>query len=425
MDRAQDLLVDFKARRAGWEQAQQLMAAQLAPHFSPFTVYRAKEVDVSRHLALLLDPKGTHGQGNLFWDSWVALVSDALRAQSTATEVWLQSAKVRSVELEHSTAQGRFIDVCVHTTKGVLAIENKPWLWSHDGREQLQDYARHLRAAAGTAPWTLVYLAHAGPSEHSWKEQERTIAAQQGQFVHVPWQSMLDVLKSCLPKIQAPKVRWFVEDLVQMMEGAMGKVDNPQMLHLAGAFSKSPKTLADAFLLRNTLKQWQVEQLLKLKNSLKQELNDNLVWEIYPENPRKSWQRFEIKFEKHPQVRFKFEWDGDGLYEGELFWGLHVPGMKLNTSREILSTFREVCPSWPTINPPDSGWAYWTFIENDAFFKFDLQGEEIFSAHPWLSIDYEGERNFVSLVLRRYEEACKALDDERMRPWLESSAPVV
>ena len=89
----------------------------LLPKISPFV--------------LTLDKR--YGQGSLFWDAWVALVSDALHTQSAASEMWLHSAKVQSVELEHPTTQGRFIDVCVHTAKGVLAIENKPWLWSHDG----------------------------------------------------------------------------------------------------------------------------------------------------------------------------------------------------------------------------------------------------------------------------------------------------
>lgn len=424
----QVLLEKLRVRHAGWQQAQQLMAAQLAPHFSPYTVYRSQEVDVSRHLALLLDPKGTHGQGSLFWDAWVELVLEmqdnyrnGLESCTTQTSDWLRKAKVQHIEVEHPTAEGRFIDLCTRTNSGVLAIENKPWLWSQDGSAQLRDYASHLKVAAGSEAWKLVYLAHSAPAEHSWGESERAVAAQLGQFVFVPWPRLLEVLQACVPKIQAAKVRWFVEDFIQMMGQAMRQTDSAQMMHLAAAFNQTPQSLKSALLLRDTLRQWQVGQLAKLRQVLTQRcaaLGIGLVWEIYPENPQKKYQRFELTFAKHPQVRFKLEWNGIGLDEQSIFWGLNEPAMKADRARAMFAALCESCPNWARVNAPEAGWPYWTYLENDTLFDEGLEDAECLSTHPWLSIEYEGELNFVALVLQRYKEASTALDKECMQRFL-------
>ena len=171
-----ELLTNVQTRHDSGQQAQQLMAAQLAPHFSPFNVYRSHEADVSRHLALLLDPEGTHEQGSLFWDAFVNQVliaetsphllptvsaehNGALEEKSEENDTrtrtsrktktddalveaaaihppiasdWLRHNKMAEVETEHCTRTSdrkRFINLCVHLANkgGIIAIENKPW----------------------------------------------------------------------------------------------------------------------------------------------------------------------------------------------------------------------------------------------------------------------------------------------------------
>lgn len=425
----QTLLREVQTRHAGWQQAQQLMAAQLAPQFSPFSVYRSHEVDVSRHLQLLLDPKGVHGQGSLFWDAFVEQLLEACKEQGTqdagaskgaeqGSLDWLSSTKVRSIETELSTSEGRFIDLCALTQHGVLAIENKPWVWSKDGLSQLKDYAKHLSEAAGNAPWALVYLAHNLPSEESWSEKERLAAQQKGQFVFVPWLRLVAALQACVPKIQAPKVRWFVEDLIAMMEKTMGYTDNAQMEHLAQAFTCSPQFLSQAFVLRDTLKQWQVSQLTKLERLLKKRcdaLGIPVDWQVSPANPAKKYAHFALKFEQHPQVNFHVEWYTTLNDESSVYWGLIVKNMPANKAREMYAALSKVCPEWPHTERTEANWPYWVYLGNDPLFTphADSPGADI--EHPWLSMDYEGERNFVELVLQRYEQAHAALAHESIQ----------
>lgn len=295
------LLGNLQARQAGWQQAQQLMAAQLAPDFSPFSVYRSHEVDVSRHLALLLDPNETHGQGSLFWDAWVDLVLDAQGKQhllsiddeddkAATTEqdlrvddceavepqpnsAWLRQSVVGDVETEHSTSsldKRRYIDLCVHlqAPNGMLAIENKPWYSSVDEESQLADYAKHLSQLAKGRPWLLVYLGRGAPSVQSISLAERKDLTKQGHLVCVSWSQMLQMLRQCVPKIQASKVRWFVEDFIDMLEEeTMGYVDEKELAHVAQAFNNSPQALEQALLLRDTTAAVAIESVRAVKRT--------------------------------------------------------------------------------------------------------------------------------------------------------------
>lgn len=455
----QALLENLQARQSGWQQAQQLMAAQLAPHFSPYSVYRSHEVDVSRHLALLLDPEGTHGQGRLFWDAWVKQVllaqqagcadasvddespepHDALSqdphgpAQAAAPQPapavsqWLQRTQVLQVDREHRTTElkgknRRAIDLCVHVRGGLLAIENKPWRESVDELGQLDDYAAHLAllAARKKCDWTLVYLGHGAPSSQSLRPELRQKLAHNGHFVCVSWGQLLEALKQCLPRIQAPKVRWFVEDLVQMMErDLLNYTDSAEMEHNAKAFSQSRQALHNAFLLRDTLAQWQGNQLKKLEQQLKARCTPNmeLNWKVTPDNPRKRQAYFTLSFPGRRDVVMRMEWYDGFANAVDFYWGVYGTDLDLEQSEELgkalTAALQKAQVALPKAEDVEAGWPLWSFFSTDPVFTpescADDSPEEI--VHPWLSMDREqGDGDFVSLVLQRHAELAAALE---------------
>lgn len=453
----QALLENLQARHAGWQQAQQLMAAQLAPHFSPFTVYRSHEVDVSRHLALLLDPKGTHGQGSLFWKAWVEQVLLAQRAgaaeaspeptqpvlqsqhgpakiaaaspasqSAPAVSQWLQQGQVQQVDREHRTTElksksRRAIDLCVHVSGGLLAIENKPWHESVDEVGQLNDYAEHLAllAARKNVAWTLVYLGHGEPSPESLCPGCRQQLALSGSFVCVSWGQLLQALKQCLPQIQAPKVRWFVEDFVQMMaRDLLNYTENAEMEHNAQAFNQSPQTLHNAFLLRNTLKQWQASQLAKLEQQFKARCMPEMdfQWHITPDNALKKQAHFTLAFPGRSDVVMRVEWYWGFAHESDFYWGVYAPALGLEQSQALgaalVGALEQAEVDLPAAETVEAGWPLWSFFSADPVFTPE-RGEEGSPAeivHPWLSMDREqGQSDFVSLVLKRYGELAAAL----------------
>lgn len=452
------LLKNLREKHMVWQQAQQLMAPQLAPHFSPFTVYRSYEVDVSRHLALLLDPKGSHGQGRLFWDAWVEQVLLAQRSPSVEGSVqtattplpqpsrgpaktdepkpapavsdWLRHSAVQQVEREHRTTQlrdksRRAIDLCVHLNNGLLAIENKPWQQSVDEGQQLSDYAGHLEALAKGKPWILVYLGQGQPSAKSLSPEAWDELVRKGQFVCVGWGQLLEALKQCLPRIQAPKVRWFAEDFVQMMErDAMNYTENAEMEHVAKAFNHSPQALRSALLLRNSLKQWQACQLKKLKQQLeaccKPEMK--LQWHINPDAPLQKQAHFTLAFPGHEDMVMRTEWYWGFAHESDFYWGLYAPKLDLAQSQTLGAGLSEALKSTlPDTEPVEAGWPLWSFISGDPLFTpsvadkkkavDEANAAEDAVVHPWLSVDYEhtSHSDFVTLVLQRYRDLEAAL----------------
>lgn len=452
VDALKALLGNLQARHAGWQQAQQLMAAQLAPDFSPFSVYRSHEVDVSRHLALLLDPNGTHGQGSLFWNAWVDLVLDAQGKQhllsiddeddKAATSeqdigandfeavdtpqpssAWLRQSVVGYVETEHSTSsldRRRYIDLCVHlkTPNGMLAIENKPWYSSVDEESQLADYAKHLSQLAKGRPWLLVYLARGAPSVQSISLAERKELTAQGHLVCVSWPQMLQMLRQCVPKIQASKVRWFVEDFIDMLEEeTMGYVDEKELAHVAQAFNNSPQALEQALLLRDTLLQWQSSRLELLKEQLNKRFAEegvDLQWGINTDSPHKKRAYFALPFTSNPDVALRFEWYVGFADQENFYWGLHTPGVNKEAAKGLSEAVIQAAPELPASDEVQEMWPFWVFLTDDPLFTPDAKQAGATALHPWLSVDRH-ENDFVTLVLQRYRELKAALQSDAVQ----------
>jgi hypothetical protein len=81
----------------------------------PLTFFEPNEVTLSRIIADLIDPKGTHGQGPLFLN---ALLSSLGFNRVT----WRDPVRVIR---EGLTAEGRRIDIVVETPRTLLGVENK------------------------------------------------------------------------------------------------------------------------------------------------------------------------------------------------------------------------------------------------------------------------------------------------------------
>ena len=456
-DRAKALLNDVQTREAAWQHEQEHMAAQLAPNFSPFTVYRSHEVDVSRHLQLLLDPKGTHAQGSLFWDAWVKLVLQAqhstyaqvlagqenerkqgmekqhpaapvVNAVAPASLDWLGVCRFKHVEREHRTTalapdkSRRAIDLCVHLHGGFLAIENKPWLASVDEEEQLTDYADHLLRLAKRqqADWCLVYLGHVTPSHQSLSPTRMKELIQAGHFVCVSWGQLLAALRQCLPQIQAPKVKWFVQDFIHMMErDVMNYTEKEQMQAIAQAFNQSPEALHSAVLLRNTLQQWQASQLNKLEQQLTARCSESmrLQWNIKADAAHQKQSHFTLAFPGYTDVVMRVEWFWGYADEANFYWGVYAPNLNLEQSQTLGASLIQALDQAKVVLPAtedvEAGWPLWTFFSADPLFTEQTASEDSAAAvvHPWLSVDRaQGDVDFVSLVLQRYEQVKSALE---------------
>lgn len=181
-----------------------------ATRFNVFDLIDPGENRLSDILKDLLDPKGSHGQGDLF----LSLMLEELCFDWKTTG--LSCAKVeREVSTYALQNQRRRMDILVEAGFS-LAIENKK-----DSKEQVRqvkDYLTHLGrcSAANHQPYALIYLTpdgHLPPSLNTAEFQ----AAQDGRRL-VCWSYQRELrcwLEACHQKCRAQKIQYFLTDFIK------------------------------------------------------------------------------------------------------------------------------------------------------------------------------------------------------------------
>ena len=211
---------------------------QLAPKFNVLDYLKTDELGLSRIIADLLDPKGSHGQGVLF-----------LRAFLEKLEGWkehrqwpdLDRGKI-SVHPEWTTDQRRHIDVVVRIEGADqkahgLAFENKPY--DKEGQKnQVKDYLGSLKKEYSER-FLLVYLPPTGegPPESSIPKDE--LKKWESHFAIMPYvrgqeewadgfdeyrlpHSLADWLGECRRNCEVDRLRWFLRDMETFCQRRFG-----------------------------------------------------------------------------------------------------------------------------------------------------------------------------------------------------------
>ena len=199
--------------------AQAELDRRAATRFSLFDFFHERETDLSRVFGGLLDPGGTHGQGDtflrLFFDEVRKVLDDGVHKRFP-----VGSLGDSRVYLEHPTNTGRSIDIVVRLRGDTwIGIENKPW--AREQPDQVRDYLQYLRTRAGpeTDPdaW-LVYLRGDGkrpetlPDEPKDRMRCPTLpyrGAERGSPSLENW------VEKCRIECEAERVRWFLTDLLE------------------------------------------------------------------------------------------------------------------------------------------------------------------------------------------------------------------
>jgi hypothetical protein len=196
------------------ERLQCQLDVRLATGFNVFDLIEPDENKLSDVLACLLNPKGAHGQGDLF----LRLLLERLGLGSDAN-LRTKDATVRREAPMHGTRKGvRRMDVFVEA--GVLlAIENK--VDSLEQPEQVRDYVAHLDKCTrgGRVQSALIYLTPDGrwPKSLGLAALKRHQADGRLQC----WSDQNDLrawLEDCRRDCEAQKIRDFLSDLIAYIE---------------------------------------------------------------------------------------------------------------------------------------------------------------------------------------------------------------
>lgn len=187
-----------------------------ATRFNIFSLMDPDENKLSDVLVDLLDPKGRHGQGELFLHLMLNQLAFGWKTKAlAAAKVERESA---TYALRHN--QRRRIDIMVEAGF-LLAIENKKA--SAEQPRQVKDYLAHLAhcAASNRLPYALIYLT---PDHHLPPSMTATAfrAAHTGRHL-VCWSYQRELrqwLELCRQQCRAPKIQHFLSDFITYTSAA-------------------------------------------------------------------------------------------------------------------------------------------------------------------------------------------------------------
>ena len=207
---------------------------KLAHRFNVVDYLKRNELGLSRIIADLLDPTGSHGQGELFLRAFLERLEgfrETLR--------WPDLDSRTSVRCEEKITGERRIDVVVEI-KGPaeethsMVLENKPY--AHDQESQVKDY---LESRKKDDWYLLIYLSPrgSGPSEESIPKGE--LKKWGRHFAVMPYvkgpeerkdefdgfrlpHSLADWLGECRKNCEVERLRWFLRDMETFCQRRFG-----------------------------------------------------------------------------------------------------------------------------------------------------------------------------------------------------------
>ena len=179
--------------------------SQIANRFNVFR-WLSREVTLSSIIRELLDPSGTHGQGDVFLRSFLGMVG--LDDQRDI------DPKVRPTCEEptrYATNPDRRIDIFLRLdSRFAIGIENKP-LWAVDQTGWVTDYSAHLKQRADS--YLLIYLTteYRGPADSEIAAVDKLGS----KFKNISYkEDIKSWLEACHRACGADRVRSFLKDFI-------------------------------------------------------------------------------------------------------------------------------------------------------------------------------------------------------------------
>jgi hypothetical protein len=176
----------------------------LAEKFSPFSYLDAAEPKLSSITADLLQPDGTHGQGDVFLRAFLRALGIADRDAPVQIRTEQPTRFIESVQ--------RRVDIKLCWGDFIVGIENKPW--ALDQLNQLEDYVNDLDGES-KGHFLCVYLSRDGlpPEESSISSERRMLLERRDQLKILSYPKIMCAwLDECIRECEADKVRWFLRD---------------------------------------------------------------------------------------------------------------------------------------------------------------------------------------------------------------------
>lgn len=206
----------YKAIQTIADRATEKIERFTAARFSVFDYCWPDEMALSRLMASLLEPRGRHGQQELFLKLFIGGLSRKLEltGQERLPIMDLRETTIYTeVATSHIENTRRRIDILLVNPNWVLALENKPW--AGEQVDQLSDYQNHLDKKYHSRRRELVYLAgdYSPPTTEASGHPAIRMGYHRGDFVGERHYFLSDWLAEARDRCPADRVRHLLADL--------------------------------------------------------------------------------------------------------------------------------------------------------------------------------------------------------------------
>lgn len=347
------------------------LEVNMADRFNPFRFFRKDELGLSAILAFLLDPKETHGQGDLFLNSFLEKLN---------LHHFLAYDQV-DVIVEKTTENNRRHDIFIRgilndKIQWVLSIENK-LNWAKDQDKQIEDYLADLISYEVGNNYFILYLPvnYCNPSKDSIDEKEWEHKVESGNAKVWDQNIVIDWLNNV--EITNREVKSFIKFFVKhLKERVMG--ENKDYSLLVNEMAKETNMLNLALDIIRSKDEFLKIIASEFKSNLKGNPPDWIKshWEIC-NNESETEALVIINTKNNLGIKILFN---TGDYQN-LYWGIYNVSSNQNIEkvREILSI--DLSGEFKK-NSKNSYWLYWDWIDS----SWEKLPTKEFSNEVWTKI---------------------------------------
>jgi hypothetical protein len=390
--RPTDLLLFTRARLDAQHATKALYAERLAPDFSIFDFLDTRENGLSRVIAWLLDPSGSHAQGERFLIAFIEWLGfgDDWKDRAGSARAWTEVSS-------GAGSEPGYIDILLRLGDRAVGIENKPS--AADQPRQVERYLAHL-AHHYPEGHCLLYLSGSGegPSASSLKPELAAKEIECGRLVVRGYPALITWLESCLCRCRAPSVSVAIEGLAKHIRSEfMGVEDIHGASDLAEAVCENERMVEAALAIFEAEEPIRALIIDRFYRTIREETALRHGWHVI---------RSDIGPERHtavligfaPQATIGFGFQFDQSRYGWLFYGVASEDGRPLPAR-AKSTLKSFMGS-------ESGTHYWPVWKNvgpnDRYFPLARRADRDF----WLSA-YDGR--LAKMLVRFVEDAEAAL----------------
>lgn len=215
------------------------IASDTGEKFNIFTITKIERVEVNTHSAMiaeLLNPSGSHGQGDVFLEKFIDCIKESVIERGTRAVLPDRKVMGQALVRKEKTFNGGDdrIDIFLEFPKSLLIIENK--VDALDGKDQLTRY--DIVGTKSSKDYCLLYLTKFGDeaSAHSCEVKNRDIYVPISYAVHITkW------LESCIKEVpRMPALREAIFQYLTVVKKIVGEsMDKKEREELIGLLLES------------------------------------------------------------------------------------------------------------------------------------------------------------------------------------------